>query len=45
MGFEKAVTAGATSIKNPIAKPWGQIVAEIKCPDGILFEICSPVNP
>ena len=39
----KAVHAGATSIKAQVAKPWGQIIAYVRCPDGTLVEICSPV--
>lgn len=42
--FERAVNAGAESIKAPIAKPWGQVVSYVRCPDGTLVEICSPVN-
>ena len=42
--YAKAISAGAASIKEPIAKPWGQIVAYVRCPDGTLVEICSPVN-
>jgi uncharacterized glyoxalase superfamily protein PhnB len=41
--FDKAVTSGATSIKEPMNKPWGQTVAYVRCPDGTLVEICSPV--
>ena len=43
--FDKAVAAGAQAIKPPMAKPWGQIVAYVRCPDGPLVEICSPMNP
>ena len=42
--YANAIRAGATSITEPLAKPWGQIVAYIRCPDGTLVEICSPVN-
>ena len=42
--YSRAVSAGAESIKEPTAKPWGQIVAYVRCPDGTLVEICSPVN-
>ena len=42
--FERAVLAGAELIKAPIVKPWGQVVAYVRCPDGTLVEICSPVN-
>lgn len=39
----KAVAAGATEIKAPEPKPWGQIVSYVRCPDGTLVEICSPI--
>jgi len=42
--FKRAMAAGATEIKKPVSKPWGQIVAYVRCPDGTLVEICSPVN-
>ena len=42
--YAKAVHAGATSLKAPVAKPWGQIVAYVRCPDGTLVEICSLVS-
>jgi hypothetical protein len=28
---------------EPLSKPWGQIVPYVRCPDGTLVEICSPV--
>jgi catechol 2,3-dioxygenase-like lactoylglutathione lyase family enzyme len=40
----KALVAGATELKAPETKPWGQIVSYVRCPDGILVEICSPVR-
>jgi lactoylglutathione lyase len=42
--YTQAVSAGAIAIKAPLAKPWGQIVAYVRCPDGTLVEICSPVG-
>jgi len=42
--FDRAVTSGAAIIKKPMAKPWGQMVAYVRCPDGTLVELCSPVN-
>ncbi len=41
---EQAVAAGATSIKDPVVKPWGQTVSYVRCPDGTLIELCSPVS-
>ena len=43
--FKKAIEAGAKEIMKPLSKPWGQIVAYVRCPDGTLVEICSPVIP
>lgn len=39
----KAVAAGATELQAPQTKPWGQIVSYVRCPDGTLIELCSPV--
>lgn len=38
-----ALAAGATELKAPEAKPWGQVVSYVRCPDGILVELCTPV--
>lgn len=40
---EAAVSAGAAEVKPPEAKPWGQIVSYLRCPDGTLVELCSPM--
>ena len=40
----KAVNAGALSLKEPTEKPWGQTVSYVRCPDGTLVELCSPVS-
>jgi uncharacterized glyoxalase superfamily protein PhnB len=42
--YQKALSAGAADVKASEAKPWGQIVAYVRCPDGTLVEICSPVG-
>jgi catechol 2,3-dioxygenase-like lactoylglutathione lyase family enzyme len=41
----KAIAVGATEIKAPEAKPWGQVVSYVRCPDGTLVELCSPIGP
>ena len=41
---ERAVMAGATLLKPPIVKPWGQTVAYVRCPDGTLVELCTPIG-
>lgn len=40
----QALAAGAQELKSPEAKPWGQVVSYVRCPDGTLVEICSPVG-
>ena len=41
---QKAVDAGAIEIAAPKAKPWGQIVSYVRCPDGTLVELCTPIS-
>ncbi len=41
--FDKAVAAGAVPTSKPAQKPWGQIVAYVRDPNGVLVEICSPL--
>ncbi|MHA6493700.1 VOC family protein [Pseudomonas borbori] len=40
----RALAAGATEIAAPVTKPWGQTVAYVRCPDGTLVELCSPMG-
>ena len=40
----RAITAGAKSLKEPMQKPWGQMVSYVQCPDGTLVELCSPIS-
>ena len=42
--FERAVAAGGTGLKPPATKPWGQTVAYVRCPDGLLVELCTPIG-
>ncbi len=42
--FAHAVAAGATAVKAPTTKPWGQVVSYVRDPDGVLVEICSPMS-
>ena len=39
-----ALAAGAQALKAPEAKPWGQVLSYVHCPDITLAEICSPVG-
>jgi len=43
-GLERAVAAGATLLNPPKTKPWGQTVASVRCPDGTLVELCTPMG-
>jgi catechol 2,3-dioxygenase-like lactoylglutathione lyase family enzyme len=40
----RAIAAGAAPLKEPLLKPWGQTVSYVRCPDGTLVELCSPVK-
>lgn len=42
---ERALAAGAVELASPVAKPWGQVVSYLRCPDGTLVELCTPVSP
>lgn len=39
----KALSIGATELSPPTVKPWGQIVSYVRCPDGSLVELCTPI--
>ena len=40
----KAVNAGAKELAAPVQKPWGQTVSYVRCPDGVLVELCTPIT-
>lgn len=42
--YDQAIQAGATALHPPTVKPWGQTVALVRCPDGIIVELCSPIG-
>ena len=42
--WRRAVDAGASAVKAPSQKPWGQTVAYVRDPDGVLVELCTPVT-
>lgn len=42
--FQKAIVAGAKVYEAIIQKPWGQKVGYLLDNNGILIEICTPVN-
>jgi len=41
---ERALMAGAIELAAPVSKPWGQVVSYVRCPDGTLVELCTPVT-
>ena len=41
--FRRALEAGATAVAGPKTKPWGQTVAYVRDPDGVLVEIGDEV--
>ncbi|WP_442602994.1 VOC family protein [Paenibacillus sp. KN14-4R] len=42
--IEQLRQAGVTVVKEPLEKPWGQIVSYVSDPDGNLIEICSSLD-
>ena len=42
--FQKAIKGGASELKAPLDKPWGQRVGYVKDCNGFLIEICSPLE-
>lgn len=40
----KALAFGATEHATVQHKPWGQVVSYVRCPAGILIELCTPVG-
>jgi len=41
---DRALHAGAKEMATPQVKPWGQTVSYVRCPDGVLVELCTPVT-
>ena len=39
-----ALACGALELAAPEEKPWGQTVSYVRCPDGLLVELCSPMG-
>ena len=42
--YQKAVKAGAKAVAKPEVKPWGQTVAYVRDPEGILIELGSVIE-
>jgi catechol 2,3-dioxygenase-like lactoylglutathione lyase family enzyme len=43
-GVASAVAAGATLVRAPTTKYWGQVVAYVRDPDGHLVQIATPLD-
>lgn len=41
---KRALDAGAKELSAPADKPWGQKVSYVRCPDGTVVELCSPMQ-
>jgi uncharacterized glyoxalase superfamily protein PhnB len=44
VAHQRAVSAGAASMAPPAVKPWGQTVSYVRCPDGTVVELCTPIG-
>ncbi len=44
VAHNNAIESGATELKAPEKKSWGQVVSYVRCPSGILLELCTPVS-
>ena len=42
--YQNAVDYGASPIRGPVQKPWGQTVAYVRSIEGTLIELCSPMG-
>lgn len=42
--YAQALAAGAQGLTPPLTKPWGQVVAYVRAPDGTLVELCTPMG-
>ena len=42
--YQHAIMRGATIVKEPSMKPWGQEVAYLRDINGIIVELCSPMG-
>ncbi len=42
--MQQAIDAGATLLVDAVVKPWGQTVGYVRDINGMLIEICSPIQ-
>ncbi|WP_439862901.1 VOC family protein [Pseudomonas antarctica] len=40
----RALEQGALELSAPSTKPWVQVVSYVRCPDGTLVELCTPIQ-
>lgn len=40
----RALAMGASELSTPTTKPWGQTISYVRCPDGTLVELCTPIQ-
>ena len=43
LAHKNALSAGAAELAAPASKPWGQVVSYLRCPDGSVIELCTPM--
>ncbi len=43
--YRTAITAGATAYTEPHTEPWGQTIARVRDPNGVLVSIATPLQP
>ncbi|MDX8001041.1 VOC family protein [Xenorhabdus sp. Reich] len=44
LSHQNAISAGASSVQEPMKKPWRQTVSYIRSPEGTLIELCTPIE-
>ncbi len=44
LAHKNSIESGAIELKAPETKPWGQVVSYVRCPSGILLELCTPIG-
>lgn len=42
--YQQAIAQGASPLQKPHMKPWGQTVSYLRDLNGLLVEICSPIQ-
>lgn len=42
--YKRAIEAGATSAKEPTVRPWGQKIAAVFDPNGVIVELAEPTE-